>query len=377
MALPGLEDLVEAEIREWFPDFKLKREHGGVTVKAPLGEGLAMNLALKTATRVLLRVHTFRCRDFPKLYNKVRTFEWEDFIAPSCEMSVNVATRLSRLKIKARIEESVMDGWIAHAKEAKATLVRGKKAELFVRFLEDDCTMSLDTSGERLHKRGLRELIGEAPLRESIAASLIQLVGRAHAADYGDTDRKPADVEIVDPMMGSGTFLLEAALRDIVIESREFAFENFAQQPSGKPKLQVTRPKIVALTGFEVDKKTMAAAKGNLKTVEKVLGRRVDMNSIAEDIFKAEPLPPTENQRWVFCNPPYGERLKVKEHLAEYYAKLFAAVDKVAKPDRACFLLPSKAVKGKFVLPLGWKVLEKRPFVNGGIPVTAFVFGRA
>jgi hypothetical protein len=67
----------------------------------------------------------------------------------------------------------------------------------------------------------------------------------------------------------------------------------------------------------------------------------------------------------------------VKEPLAEFYARLFAAAEKVARPDRACFLLPGKAVKGRFPLPAGWKVLEKRPFLNGGLPVVAFVFGRA
>ena len=94
--------------------------------------------------------------------------------------------------------------------------------------------------------------------------------------------------------------------------------------------------------------------------------------------FDAKPLPPAgSKQRWVIANPPYNERIKVKEPLNELYARLFKKAEEVAKPDLACFLLPSKAVKGKFDLPRGWKVLEKRPFLNGGIPVVAFVFGRS
>lgn len=362
VALPGLEDLVQREISEWFPALTPKSEHGGVTVFAPLEQGLAMNQVLKTATRILLRIETFRCKDFPKLYNKIKETEWEKWVDPSSELDVVVSTRLSRLKIKSRIEETCKEGWMDHRRALKVIAIRGRKAALYVRFVEDECTLSLDTSGERLHKRGMRENIGEAPLRETIAASLIQLIGT--------TVTELKDVEVVDPMMGSGTFLLEASVRDEKINAREFAFERFTKQPKETPNLAAERPKVVKLIGFEKDAKTLKAAKSNLEG----LPQKAEFHG--EDFFKAEPLPSTQNARWLICNPPYGERLKVKEPLAELYVKLFAQAEKVAKPDRACFLLPSKAVKGRFALPVGWKVLEKRPFLNGGIPVTAFVFGR-
>ncbi len=365
VALPGLEDIVQAEVREWFPAFDSKVEHGGVSVMAPLAEGLAMNLALKTPTRILLRMKTFRCKDFPKLYNKIAAFPWKDWIDPTCEIKVHVSTRLSRLKIKNRIEETSTDGWIEYQKKQNVKVVRGKTADMYVRFVNDDCTISLDTSGERLHKRGERTHIGEAPLRETIAASLIQHLGRKHAWNI------PGNVELIDPMMGSGTFLLEAAFRDKLVEARDFAFERFAEKPDSPPKLQTKRPKIDSLIGFEKDAKTLSAAKSNLKDTSHVTIKK-------EDFFDAKPLPPAGNkQRWVIANPPYNERIKVKEPLAELYARLFAKSEEVAKPDLACFLLPAKAVKGKFDLPRGWKVLEKRPFLNGGIPVVAFVFGRS
>lgn len=362
VALPGLEDLVAAEIGEWFPKFECKIEHGGVTVVAPMAEGLAMNLVLKTATRVLIRIAKFRCRDFPKLYNKIARFKWDKWIDPTCELKVHPSTRLSRLKIKNRISEAVLDGWMEYQKVNNLKVSYGKVANLYVRFQDDDCTLSLDTSGERLHKRGQREFIGEAPLRETIAAALIQLVGRKFA-DPGER------VEVIDPMMGSGTFLLEAAVRDRVIEKREFAFDTFQATGVKAPTLKTERPLIAGLHGFEIDKKTLAAAKKNLRDIE--------FRSHEQDFMKAEPMPEKASvKRWLFANPPYGERLKVKEPLADLYAKLFAAAEKNVKPDRACFILPSKAVKGKFLLPPNWKVLEKRPFLNGGIPVVAFVFGR-
>ncbi len=357
VSLPGLEDVVQAEVRDWFPAFDSKVEHGGVSLSAPLGEGLSMNMCLKTPTRILLRLKTFRCKDFPKLYQTVAAFPWKDWIDPSCEMRVHASSRLSRLKIKKRIEEACLDGWIEYQKKSKAQMKKRKYADLYVRFVNDECTLSLDTSGERLHKRGQRTFIGEAPLRETIAAALIQMMGR-HDADSA--------VELVDPMVGSGTFLLEAAVRDKLIHAREFAFENFAEQPLEKPKLTTKRPQVESLVGFDKDSKTLKAASENLATFENV-------KLLNQDFFTAKPL--GARPRWLICNPPYNERLKVKEPLADLYSRLFERAEKVCKPRLACFLLPAKSVKGKFPLPVGWKVLEKRPFLNGGIPVVAFVFG--
>jgi putative N6-adenine-specific DNA methylase len=357
VALPGLEDLVLSEVREVFPELEAASEHGGVTVRAEISDALAMNLILKTPTRILLRVGSFRCRDFPKLYNRIMTFPWKESVDPSCDLEIHVSTRLSRLKMKKRIEETVAKGWTEQRKKyPKKSLV---KLGLFVRFLEDECTLSLDTSGERLHKRGQRVQVGEAPLRETIAASLIQWVGSLAPITRS--------IEVIDPMMGSGAFLIEAGSRDELVQAREFPFAGFREKPA-QVTAPTTRPKIESLVGYEIDEKTLRAAKTNLD------GKKA--NLIAKDFFAAEPLPETPLERWLFCNPPYGERLKVKEPLAEFYARLFAASERVARPDKACFLLPSKAVKGKFNLPKEWKVLAKRPFLNGGIPVTAFIFGR-
>lgn len=364
VALPGLEDVVHAEVKDWFPDLETTVSHGGVTVFAPLKTGLAMNLCLKTPTRILLRISSFRCRDFPKLFQTIAKTPWKTWLDLSVELKVHASTRLSRLKIKARIEETCLDGWLEYKEKNRKTTVRGKEQNLYVRFLNDECSLSLDTSGERLHKRGERQHIGTAPLRETIAAAMIQMAGRS--------DPEAKSVELIDPMMGSGTFLLEASGRDQLIEKRGFAFDNFTEQPDENLSLKAERPQFTKLIGFEADKKTMQAARTNLKSSNVELPTELH----AADFFKAEPLPQSTARRWILVNPPYGERIKVKEPLKEYYEELFLACERIAKPDRAYFLLPSKVVKGKFNLPLQWKVIEKRPFVNGGIPVIAFGFVR-
>ncbi len=360
VTLPGLEDLVLAELKAWFPRLEGKVEVGGVTVQAPLTEGLAMNLALKLPTRVLLRVATFTCRDFPKLYNKVASFNWGGILDPGSTLTVHASAHRSRLKIKKRIEETCADGWLTHQKQIRAK-PSGQAASLYVRLYDNLCTLSLDTSGERLHKRGARALIGEAPLRETLAAAMIQLVAQTYAAS-------PSAVELLDPMMGSGTILLEAAVRDRLVDQRGFAFESFVAQPV-LPAAPSSSARFTRLVGFEVDAKTCAAARANLQNI----GLEIETHN--QDFFAIPPLPArAECQRWVINNPPYGERLKVRGSLPEYYAHLFAQCEKVAHPDRACFLLPATA--GRLILPAAWKVLEKRRLSNGGIAVLAYVFGR-
>lgn len=118
---------------------------------------------------------------------------------------------------------------------------------------------------------------------------------------------------------------------------------------------------------MDADEKTLKAAGSNLQSVTAQL--------IKADIFSLEAIVKASGvERWLFCNPPYGERLKIQGSRLEFYQKLFQACAKVADPERACFILPAAAVKGKFQLPRGWKVAAKRPFSNGGIPVIAFVF---
>ncbi len=365
VTLPGLEDLAEAELRDWYPHVDAKIEHGGITVMTSLEEGLSMNMALKIPTRILLRVSRFTCKDFPKLYNKVLDFPWHKWINPESQLKAFASVTASRLKIKKRIEETCEKAWVKYQKEKSVKPAPKQKISLYVRLNDNNCTLSLDTSGERLHKRGLREHIGEAPLRETIAAALIQLVGR-HA-------NRETPVELIDPMMGSGTFLLEAAFRDEVLEKREFAFENFAKQPESTPTIKNRLAPIENLIGFEKDPKTLKAAANNIEKS----GYKSKATLLEKDFFQAEPIAnPKDRQRWILVNPPYGERLKVDEPLGEFYAKLFQTTERIAKPDLCCFLLPSKAASGRLLLPNTWRVLEKRSFSNGGIPVLAFIFGR-
>lgn len=372
MAQPGLEDLVLKELGDWFPAWPAMVQHGGVTVEAPLAAGLGMNLALKTPTRILVRVMSFRCRDFPKLFQKISEFKWDDWVDPGLPIAVVGASVRSRLKIKNRIEETCEKAWAKRRKKTGREIDgSGEPIHLYVRFADDVCTVSLDTSGDRLHKRGVRQLVGVAPLRETIAASLIQWLER-HTLAAGERPQKP--IVLIDPMMGTGVFFTEAALRDQLIEGRGFAWEQFTQRADVPSTFATTRPPWGAFIGFERDPKTCEAARENLDGLAQ-LPARVDLRN--EDFFESTALPECGDasiQRWVIANPPYGERLKVEGPLSEYYAHFFAQIESIARPDLCGLILPSKA--GRLALPSTWRVLEKRKFLNGGLSVTAYLFGR-
>lgn len=365
ITLPGLEDLALNEVLEWFPGASSQVEHGGVTVFLPLEQGLAMNLVLKIPTRILLRVSRFKCRDFPKLFQKVSQFPWIEWIDARCEPEVHVSTSKSRLSIKRRIKETCEKAWTKSQANGPAQYTLG----LYVRIVEDLCTLSLDTSGALLHKRGSEKHIGKAPLRETIGAAMIQLLALHSVSD--------TPVELVDPMMGSGTLLTEALMRDQILTDRNFNFQIFKHSKIIPPRLSQMRPKIISLVGLEADKKTAQAAEFNLKNYSGKFKDETKLSVLQGDLFKINSLaPPGELVRWVVCNPPYGKRIKVKGRLKEYYENLLEAIQQFTSPDLTCILIPKGTVKGKLKLPGNWKVLEKREFSNGGIPIVAYVFKR-
>jgi putative N6-adenine-specific DNA methylase len=371
-----LEDVVLEELRAWLPDARAEVVKGGIELETDLAHGLELNRVLKTPTRILLRLADFGCRDFPKLFRKISGFPWEEWLDQSAAVEFSVSTHTSRLRMKKRIEETCKDGYRARLKKQRATagatsqtLAKAGSTEpvsIFVRFVDDVCTLSLDTSGEILHKRGLRPMTADAPLRETLAATLLLLLER-------ESGGASTGIELVDPMMGGGTFLLEARDLRQTITSRAFAFESPALAPLKKRAepgvtLKCDRPSsITSLVGYEADEKTWRAAKTNLGE------DRAELH--CQDFFAAGALPPGP-QRWLIANPPYGERLKVQGSLADFYARLFAQAEKVASPEAALFLLPSKVSGGRLRVPAAWRKVAERNFSNGGLPVTAHIFAR-
>lgn len=356
VAAPGLEKIVDLEIRLWFPDLPTQVHHGGITVYTTFSKGCSMNYGLKTATRILCRIEQFRCRDFPKLHRKVREIEWTDWIPKGGKVVVHATSKGSRLKIKKRIEDTVEK---AIAKSLGAGEPTSTASEVYVRIADDECTLSLDTSGERLHKRSLRKFVGEAPLRESIAAAMLLWLWQS----FG----RPEKIQLVDPMMGSGTFLLEAQSLFKLSHRRVFSFESLGKKDSLVPP-NIPSP-FAQLFGFEKDEHTFRAATQNLRPAD-----QKNIELMNRDFMEADRLKDTDGLRWVVTNPPYGQRIKIAGDLKSFYEDVFEQIARIAKPHACLMLLPKIVTSKKLKLPVGWRVKEKLRLSNGGIPVEAFIF---
>lgn len=376
---PGFEDVAEAELRRWWPETPpaeaIRRGRGGIEVELPLAVGLECNHVLKTPTRILLRLMDFGCRDFPKLFRKLSSFAWDEWIGDEIAVDFQVSSHASRLRIKKRIEETCKDARRAFLKKRQVGKTESVTTlSVFVRFHDDVCTVSLDTSGEILHKRGLRVLASEAPLRETLAASLLLLLEQVSPL------AEKTGYELVDPMMGGGTFLIEARDLGVRVDSRGFAYQSclpLLQRLESSPILRraETGVEFESLVGFEADAKVCAAALENLKRAEGTQVPQPRIETHCVDFMQAETLP-ARGKRWLVANPPYGERIQVQGRLSEFYESFLAACERVVEPERACFIFPQKSLPRKLRLPKGWSLVGERPFLNGGIAVVAMLYQR-
>lgn len=349
-------------------------ERGGILIKTSFALGVQLNFFLKTAHRILWRLSEFKVRDFPKLFAKVQKIPWEKYLSnPQVEWVV--AASKSRLNNEKRIEET--------CKEAFAKIV-GKiqgssKAtqDIYVRMNDDLCTISLDTSGENLHKRGWGAMKGEAPLRETLAAYLLRQVMS------GVNPGKLHEVTIVDPMCGSGTLLLEAASLSLPVFGRAFSFLEWKNTPKifktpllkKNYKLLAMRTPFKAYVGFDLNEKVLAAAKENLQALkEKTDIPEFEISFEKENLFAGEPkkLGPV----WCISNPPYGERLHVQGQESFSYQDLIHQMAQKFNSEKVGILLPNKSIVKSLRPPVGYKKTKELPFSNGGLDVVFLTYSK-
>jgi putative N6-adenine-specific DNA methylase len=227
VTVPGFEPVLEQEVRALPGVSGIGALSGGVEFSGPLFLVYHANLLLRSAGRVVMRAAGFTARSYPELFNKARRIPWERYLGFSETVSFEAVSRSSRLHHTGNIEKTVSGACVdAMAALGVSVLPDGDAALHFlVRLDDDECTVSIDTSGEPLHKRGWRQEIGRAPLRETVAAALLM---------QARWDRFPV---IADPLCGSGTILVEASLLCRACAPglhRTFAFERW---PSFRPAL--------------------------------------------------------------------------------------------------------------------------------------------
>lgn len=365
---PGLEDLSIRELTYWWPLLsnsplpELKLSRGGFEMVCEISDGFKLNYVLKIPTRILLRIAEFRCRDFPSLYNKIQKIPWRQFVDKG-NIHWEISSSRSRLAIEKRIADTCAAAYESYHQghEPKANSSH-HNIYVHVRFVDDLCTLSVDTGGESLYKRGYRTHIGEAPIRENLAAALLWklLEGREPS--------QIRDVCLADPMMGSGTFLIEGFHLFHPNRFRPFAFEFFSMTPQSLRKAELALPTLDSFAkyfGRDMDADTVEAARTNFRSA------KMSADISVSDLFAVEELPNENRGTWVVCNPPYGTRLPLKQDAKNYFKNLAAAIESRFKPQRVGLLIPRPRPAR---LDIPWILTGELEFENGGIPVSFLTF---
>ena len=314
---PGFEAYLEEEVRA-LPEVKeVAGIHGGVQFSGPLDAMYHANLQLRTAHRVLLRIDDFLAQSYPVLFDRAKRVPWELYVGFADALSINVSAKRSRLRHHKNIAATLFDALLTSLNPLGLQPVLEDEGglELYARMFQDRCTLSLNTSGDHLYRRGYRTHIGEAPLRETLAASLL-LASDALRYDL-----------ILDPMCGSGTFLIEAALmrRNLAPGlGRPFAFEqspSFQASKWERFRLEAQRTALpqspARLVGCDIDEDALAAARANAERA----GVLNDIHFFQADARTLDyrSLRGTNQQTLLITNPPYGRRLGGEREVRALY----------------------------------------------------------
>lgn len=316
---PGLEPFTAQELRGLdssadSPD--PVTESGGVTFKGDLSILYRANLHLRTPSRILARLGMpFLAREFPELQQKAARLPWERFLTPGQPISLRVTCHKSRLYHSDLVARNVAAALAERLGQPSPIVKTDDETDqppqlVVVRLANDSCTVSVDSSGTILHKRGYRQAVAKAPLRETLAAAVLMASGWDKVSP------------LLDPFCGSGTIPIEAALMSLGIPpgvNRRFAFMDWPgfeqsvfsiQQPTNR-KQRSGAPIIMA------SDRDAGAIKMSHANAERA--------GVADFIeFKCQAISsitPPPGSGWVVTNPPYGLRISEGKDLRNLYAQ--------------------------------------------------------
>ncbi len=364
---PGLEALALAEALAL--GLPAGPEEGGIAWRGDASSVLRANMGLRIASRVLVRLASFEARSFAELEKFARRIPWGQVLAPGDAVRFRVTCKKSRLYHSDAVAQRVAD--------AAQRTVRGLRAEgssvsddeefdvaetslVIVRFFHDRCTVSADTSGALLHRRGYRQATAKAPLRETIAAALLAASGWDGVAP------------LIDPLCGSGTIPIEAALISAGIAPgarRRFAIERWPG--IGAEVVACARGQITAdlatsrvgaparILGTDRDAGAVVSARANAE--------RAGVESSIEFLERtiSELVVPEGPPGWIVTNPPYGVRVGDATRVRDLWAQLGNVLRERAVGWQVALLSPEPALDRQLKLVLRAVAAT----TNGGIPI--------
>lgn len=354
---PGFEETAHKELSlSGIPESAVAK--GGIAFRGALEHCYKANYYSRVVTRILMRLCHFRAYHFNEIYRTLNKFPWELYINGQT-IDIEVSVHKSKLHHTERIAREVSKAIARRLSmfgiQCNATDTVQK---VFVRFDHDECMVSLDSSGEPLYKRGYKQLVSEAPLRETVAAALL------YESNIGNYDT------IIDPMCGSGTFPIEAWCILHAIPpgyNRTFAFMNW---PSFRK--QVFTNVVHTVPG---DKKDIPVIAGDSNPDMVAIAQQNSMRAGASlytytgDFLKEKK---DVGSGKVLCtvNPPYGKRIHIDDTV-NMYKRLVYVIKEWYPAWSYCILIPS-GIKEVWNIPVDKQI----QFSHGGIPVTALISHR-
>lgn len=337
-------------------------EYGRIRFQGDMRDAARANVFLRTAGRVRIELARFPARSFDELYDGVRALPWRDIMGAHAALTVtarSIHSALFSLSDIQRVTKKAAADSLAAAYGLRTLPEDGVRYSVEAGIADDVLTLALDTSGEGLHKRGYRTLVGAAPIRETLAASII-------AMSFWRPDRAFAD-----PFTGSGTFPIEAAMIAAGMapgENRHFAFERFEFAP---PVLRdvleearaghVPSPKAdIVASDISADAIKMARLHAKKAGVDGLI--RFSVADAADFVSD-------RSHGVLFANPPYGERLMGRRELEEMcrgFGRAFSALD-----EWSAFVITSMRSFEKY---FGRKADKKRTLYNSEIECSLLRF---
>ncbi|MEO5588771.1 MAG: THUMP domain-containing protein [Gemmatimonadaceae bacterium] len=368
VAAPGLEDLLARELQAMGVQ-PVRKITGGVEFSGAMPFVWRANMWSRIASRVLVRMDEFHASSFHELERRAKRIDWHRYIAPGTAARFRVTCRKSRLYHSDAIAERLTKAAGATAGPVATTETDDDddatdSSQLFiVRVADDTVTISADTSGDLLHRRGYRQAVGRAPLRETLAAAMLLGSGWNRSGT------------LIDPMCGSGTIAIEAAMMARGIPpggQRSFAFESWPGHRADEWDAFVGQARSTTvgrapgrIVASDRDAGAVAATAANAERA----GVRDDIE-LSERAVSTIELP--DGGGWLVSNPPYGLRVGESSVLRNLYARLGSIIRERGEGYLAGFLSADPALESQLKLALA----EVFKTTNGGIPVRFILGGR-
>lgn len=354
-AAMGLEALVAKEVRAL--GYECEVDNGKITYSGDEYAIARSNLWLRTADRIKIKVGEFKAYTFDELFEKTKSLPWEKFLPEDAEFPVigkSVKSKLFSVSdCQAIVKKAIVERMKIHYKRNTWFEETGGLYRIEVALLKDVATITIDASGQGLHKRGYRVSQGEAPLKETLASALIML-----------TNWNP-DRPFIDPFCGSGTIPIEAALIGQNIApgfNREFVSESWNWIPSKVWEDARTEAEDMAkydqplnILGSDIDHRMVNIAQDN--AFEAGLGDLVHFKQM-----QVKDISTREEYGVMIGNPPYGERLGEKKAVEHMYKEMGEAFSKL--DTWSIYILTSNEDFEQFY---GKPATKKRKLFNGSI----------